>query len=503
MDRQDKYEILQYIADCVPENASGENEERLLQNFLPLRSYNKLADAKTFLITGGRGAGKTELFRILTSHDGLNHILSNNDKKRYTQLINSEFLIGYIATGEGSKAFPAPNICSRWVKNKEPEDVSAFWTGLLCSVLLKRFADDMEIHHIAINNLGTELYTALTEKGSEISAWWSLVYAHEEQCESFFNILDNVLNKRNICIFLTYDELDRICSNYKDLFVFIRSLLNFWFSHNNRFTNIKAKIFLRSDLYNAKALQFVDSSKMRAYHLELKWNALSLYRVLVKRMANSGSSLLIQYLKEIPELLSFESENQLGYMPCDSEEPFHLLIEKMIGKYMGKTPKRGLSYSWVPNHIQDANGELAPRPFLKCFSFAAEDMLTHIDEINRLEDSRLLLPGRLQSALVKVSSDRVKELTYEEYHWLQDLIDRLNGKNMLMDKNEFLSYLSPTLWPEEKRKELPGKSSEEILDTLLGLGIVMKTPDDRINVPEIYLHGFGLKRKGGIKRPGK
>lgn len=33
------------------------------------------------------------------------------------------------------------------------------------------------------------------------------------------------------------------------------------------------------------------------------------------------------------------------------------------------------------------------------------------------------------------------------------------------------------------------------------LGIVMETPDNRVNVPEIYLHGFGLKRKGGIRRP--
>ena len=48
---------------------------------------------------------------------------------------------------------------------------------------------------------------------------------------------------------------------------------------------------------------------------------------------------------------------------------------------------------------------------------------------------------------------------------------------------------------------------EEFLDTsiqmevLMTLGIVMKTADERVNIPEIYLHGFGLKRKGGIKRP--
>ena len=494
----DKSEILQQIVGCVSENAAGEDEENLLQNFLPLRSYSKLADSKTFLITGGRGAGKSELFRILTSCDGLNHILSETDKKRYTDLKKSEFIVGYIAQGNQSKNFPIQNIASKWIKKKKSEEIVSFWCGLLCAALIRRFSDNEEISNIAKRHLGEELYIAFLEKSNQISAWYELADAKEEECESFLNEIDDWLRIQSICIFLTYDELDRICGNYKDLFTFIRNLLSFWFSHNNRFTNIKAKIFLRSDLYNAKALQFVDSSKMRAYHLELKWDTLSLYRMLVKRMANAGSEILLKYLQDVPGLLSLNTVNELGYMPGDSEEAFHLLIEKMIGKYMGKTPKRGYSYAWVPNHIQDANGELAPRPFLKCFSFAAEEMLVHEEY---LEENRLLSPTRLQGALAKVSKDRVEELTLEEYQWLQNLIDRLYDKAMLMERKEFLGYLKPELWPDDKKDELPGKTSEEILEALLAMGIIMETVDNRINVPEIYLHGFGLKRKGGIKRP--
>ena len=118
-----------------------------------------------------------------------------------------------------------------------------------------------------------------------------------------------------------------------------------------------------------------------------------------------------------------------------------------------------------------------------------------------LEENRLLSPTRLQGALAKVSKDRVEELTLEEYQWLQNLIDRLYDKAMLMERKEFLGYLKPELWPDDKKDELPGKTSEEILEALLAMGIIMETVDNRINVPEIYLHGFGLKRKGGIKRP--
>lgn len=497
----DKLIILRQIANCVSENASGEDEQNLLQNFLPLRSYSKLADSKTFLITGGRGTGKTELFRILTSYDGLSHVLSESDKKRYTDLGSMEFITGYITTGTDSRFFPLPNTCSRWIKDKKTEEIYSFWGGLACAAILQKFQEDDEIGMLAAKHLGGEICGILREHSSELSRWWEKLYHIEEKWEHFLSDLDILLKERDLKVFLTYDELDRICTNYTDLFSFVRSLLNFWFIHNSRLTNLKSKIFLRNDLYNAKALQFVDASKMRAYHLELRWDSASLYRMLVKRMANSGEPLVLAYLNDIQGLLQPEKHEKVGYLPEDSEEAFRALTEKMIGQYMGKTPKRGNSYSWVPNHIQDANGELAPRPFLKCFSFAADELLKHRGEVEVLEKQRLFSPTRLQGALTKVSEDRVRELTDEEYHWLRDLIERLRGKTMLMDKREFLQYLNPKCWPGDEQDEVPGENGLEVLSTLVSLGIVMETPGERINVPEIYLYGFGLKRRGGIKRP--
>ncbi|MCU0542031.1 MAG: hypothetical protein MUE44_07540 [Oscillatoriaceae cyanobacterium Prado104] len=42
---------------------------------------------------------------------------------------------------------------------------------------------------------------------------------------------------------------------------------------------------------------------------------------------------------------------------------------------------------------------------------------------------------------------------------------------------------------------------EGILQYLLQLGIVENRADGRINMPEIYLYGFQVKRKDGVKRP--
>ncbi len=496
---ESKCRILEGIWKCVPENGSAEDEENLLQNFLPLRSYNRLADEKTFLITGGRGSGKTELFKILTDCGRLNDIISERDRKRYTGWKEIEFLVGYRAKGPGAKWFPSANVCDDFLKNEKPQNLTAFWGGFVCSALLKRFRN--EVNTLADQYLGEDIKNSLIHRSSEISLWWRSLDANKEKWESFLDQADSVFEKKKIHVCLVYDELDRICGNYDQLFGFIRSLLDFWYRHNGRYTNLKAKIFLRSDLYHAKALQFADASKIGAYRLKLSWDVRSLYRLLVKRMANTGIMEMDAYLQSVPDLLQMEVNDQLGYLPQDSEDAFQQLIHKMIGPYMGKNAKRGRSYIWVPNHIQDAKGEIAPRSFLKCFSFASEEMLNCKNDIEMLENERILSPTRLQGAVAKVSVDRVQELTQEEYHWLENLIHRLNHQTMLMEMDEFLDYLKPEHWSEEQRGLLPGKSGTEILEALLDLGIIMKTTDNRINFPEIYLHGFGLKRKGGIKRP--
>lgn len=496
-----KLSILESLSDIAPDNASAEDEVNLVPYFLPLRSYSKLADSKVFLITGGRGTGKSELFHMLTSEGGLEHILSESDRRRYTKLKKSSFLVGYKSRGRESKNFPGKTIFDKYAKLQDNEPITCLWAGLLCGVLLKNYLHDKKFENIAITFLGQEQIERLTNDICMPENWLEWMSTNLEKWEVFLDRIDDYFAENEEQVFITYDELDRICSEYKDLFLYIRSLLSFWFNHNNRWENLKTKIFLRSDLYNSKALHFVDSSKMRAYHLKLQWDSLSLYRLLVKRLANSGNKLAENYLESIPSLLSDKKQGALGYIPGDSEDAFKLFVEKIIGKYMGKDPKRGFSYSWVPNHIQDANGEVSPRPFLKCFVFAAAQLCEHSSELEKLSGDNLISPSRLQGALAEVSKDRVKELIEDEYKWLETLTQKLNGKSMLMERSELLKYLSPDGWPKDERDTLPGTTPDELLDALENLGIFIETEDERINTPELYLHGFGLKRRGGIKRP--
>jgi hypothetical protein len=66
-----------------------------------------------------------------------------------------------------------------------------------------------------------------------------------------------------------------------------------------------------------------------------------------------------------------------------------------------------------------------------------------------------------------------------------------------MHERDFLRILDRVVW----KGAGPAVTTPGLVDKLVELGIVRHTRDGRIHVPDIYLFGFGLKRRGGVRRP--
>jgi hypothetical protein len=96
----------------------------------------------------------------------------------------------------------------------------------------------------------------------------------------------------------------------------------------------------------------------------------------------------------------------------------------------------------------------------------------------------------------ETSEERIRELG-EEYPWVDRLKPQLKGQMVPMPRQDLMKILDRVDW----RGDRPYRSTGILLDALLDLGIFRQTNDGRLHVPDIYLYGFGLKRKGGIKRP--
>lgn len=502
MNTEEKKTILQEIARISGEAGDSsrgiaEYEENRLEDFLMLDEYTRLQDPRKFLILGGRGSGKTRLFQTFNLPEGLRELFQRDDLSGL-HASKATVVKGYDRTED---RFPAEVVLENYASDKM---ALAYWNGSLLfqlfDALKQELRDDALLQPIAKKITGNEDLRQFTDIHNLKSlSWISYIQDNPEVWSELLDQLNAYLLEVDRWIFVTYDYLDRLTYSYENLFPFIRTLLSFWALRDLRWKRIRCKIFLRNDLYESDSLSFMDASKLSVNTIRLEWNPLSLYRLFVKRLANAVNSEVLAYLRQIQGLVSEEKFSSLGYIPTKERGLIEQFVIQLVGKYMGNSPKRGLSYQWMPNHLQDANGALAPRAFLKCFSTAAVGMLNDERTLASLEEDRLILPTMIQNALVSVSEDRVRELQ-EEYPWLETLKPMLQGMTMLVDQGTFLNAIDMTRWTDRERKRLPSETKIGLFKVLQKLGIIYLASDGRVNVPEIYLHGFGMKRRGGLRR---
>jgi hypothetical protein len=495
MSQFNKQKLLGLIMDIAPGGGIAEhesdNQEKFLKNFLPIADYRLALEPNTLLILGGRGVGKTELFRLLAIPSGRESLVESLKIRSLPDLSKTTWIAGFGRTRKTEKRFPTPESVETQMDHATNIEWRSFWIGLILGGLLQQ--EDFKFKDFLIEQIEREIANILRDDLSLLSSWQPMVNKNLEKLNAVLDKLDQKLIEADDWLFVTYDELDRLVASYTALASPIRELLALWLDRSRRWDRIRPKIFLRTDLFREDFLSFPDASKLAAHRVELEWKHSWLYQLLVKRLANSGNE-MTEYLQNIPGLI-IENQTGLGWTATSNEKLFEELIEMMIGKYMGPNAKKGITYRWIPNHLQDAGGRIAPRSFLKLFALAAK---RRIQQPSIVEQNELLQPSDLQGALMDTSDDRIRELQ-EEYPWLESLKMSLVNLRAPMPQGIFLEAVKSTRWSPEKQP--PVTNPEGILQYLLQLGIVESRSDGRINIPEIYLYGFQVKRKGGLKRP--
>ncbi len=499
MSNSDKQKLLELMAGIAPGKGTAETESNddavFLKNFLPIPNYRQVLEKDTLLILGGKGAGKTELFRLLAIPSGRKILIENLKIRALHDLDKTIWIAGFGRTQQQEKTFPTPESIEAQMQNASNLDWRAFWIGLILGRILS--ADKAGLKSSWVDEIPLEIRELLINKLPLLSAWFPLVRQEIEKINYALDVLDEQLIEADEWLFITYDELDRLVYSYNQLAVPIRELLAFWLDRWRRLERIRPKIFLRTDLFREDFLSFPDASKLKAYQTNLEWKDAWLYQLLFKRLANSGQE-MADYLGTLPNFLK-ETNTPLGITITSSEYSHQFMIEKIIGRFMGENPRKGYTYSWIPNHLKDAGGRIDPRSLLKLFSLAANRRLGDFNPQN-LSGDTLLNPSDLQGAIVEASEHRIEELV-DEYPWLAPLKNSLNGLKVPVEEEIFLDKLKNTIWSEEPGKQPPTSKPEEIMGYLLQLGIIDRRSDKRVNMPIIYMYGFGVKRPGGVKRP--
>lgn len=482
--KADQRRLRRYLTQLGAGQAESEDAQSFARRHYPVAEHARAFDPDVVLIVGERGTGKSALFRAVYDQQLLAALARHARDPR-------------LPSGDPTwrpahplgRDFPDFLGLRRCLEGDGGERALKLWFAYLVRVL------------------GPELETAAT---SAVRAIWEPAGAAPGPILEAFDAagddpllaldaLDERLQKEDRWIFVGYDELDTIGGyDWAAMGRALRGLVGFWASYSRRWRRLRAKIFLRTDLFRRHAdFGGADLAKLAANRAELTWSDRNLYAMLIKRIASADDA-LFEYCRNTVRFLPPDPD--LGHIPDLGEaSEARPLIERMVGQFMGAGEKKGRTFTWILDHLRDAQGHVAPRSLVRLLEQAAQKEAAN----SKARIPRLLHPTALRQALEDVSSDHVQQGYSSEWPWLYGLRQRVQGQLMPMKQTDLRKLLSETWgesWGSGPKVQLPVATPEELLDYLAELGVLRERPGARVDFPDIYLFGLGLKRKGGVRK---
>ena len=488
--RQDCVELRAEISNLGYGQAEAESRSLFARRLLPISEHLRALDPNVVLVVGPRGSGKSELFRAF---------FSENDDL-------GEAMMRY---APGSTGFPIRSSSATWKRVHPAGTAFPDYRALARNIDSDRTAKALwyvMLVRTLVNELDRDSRKRLAPLVRPVAADLGAVLKAERELTAnptaALDILEKRMEEAGKWIFVGYDELDILGGfDWQLMARLVRGLVAFWSDYSRRWRRIRAKVFLRSDLFRRHAnMGTADFAKLAATRAELAWPDTALLGMLVKRIANTSEA-LADYCRGAR--LTFAQDSTLGLLPkVERPDNAYALLERFSGEYMGAERKKGYVRNWVLDHLRDGNGQVSPRTLVRLFEQAALK-----EAPNRtLSPPRLLHPAALRQALDDVSQDHVTQAISSEWPWLEGVRERI-GKQRLVpwSRREIIAMLGADWdrpWASSHGGDIrpPEERPGRLVDYLVELGVFRNRPGDRIDVPDLYLRGLDLRRRGGVSR---
>lgn len=465
--------------------AESESPEVFCRMFYPPKEQLGALDPDVTLILGPRGSGKTALFRAVTEFGLTDALREQNPKAR----IHPNCIWHPVSLY--TKRFPNQTQLRSFFEsaNLTEDQANDFWQGILVRSLWSQLDARGQTELDGLDKAEATT-TALLEAGQTLSV----------QAAGALDRLDDRLEAAGQILFAGFDELDLLVHRNGRA---AATLVGFWASRWRRWKGVRAKLFLRSDIYR----RFVDEggadlAKLAANRFELKWSDEALMSMLVKRILNTDLAVWRKTL-HLNGKRDVVDHSLLGAtLASDKISDLHRVIHAILGPYMGANKKKGASEKWILEHIKDCQGNGSPRSLVKMLEQAADRQLAE-----GFDSDVVLDPAFVRQALTAVSNDHVKS-SMDEWPWLPGLIDRLSKwtsiRQMPMERKPFEAQLRKS-WeqPWSQQADISGPPCDDpqgFVPLLIDAGILRERKDGKLETTDLYLDGLGFKRKGGVRR---
>jgi hypothetical protein len=180
-------------------------------------------------------------------------------------------------------------------------------------------------------------------------------------------------------------------------------------------SNIRLKIFLRTDIWNRLAAGGFREASHITRHMTIDWNRASLLNLVVRRAIYNVD--LLNYYKVTQETVLASSDSQQSFF-------YEICPEKVDGGL-----RKPATFDWILGRTRDATGKNAPREIIHLLNCTRNVQIRRF-ELGEAgpENHRLFERAAFKAALPEVSKVRLEQTLYAEYPSLRDPLEKLRGE---------------------------------------------------------------------------
>ena len=273
-------ELRTELRDLGYGQAEGETPEIFGRRLYPVPEHLRALDPNVALVVGPRGSGKSELFNAFFKHGELGGSILRYAEKSARLKIQPASAAWIPAYPAGTE-FPDRVELERRIESDA--QAKMLWHVMLTRSLNNKFSTSVKklLRPLTVPPAAT--------LGPILKAMQDL----QVNPTAALDLLEKRLQQEDCWIFVGYDELDTLGGSNWDLMArLVRGLVAFWSEYGRRWQRIRAKIFLRSDLFRRHSgMGTADFAKLAANRSELAWSDANLLGMLVKRIANTSAPL--------------------------------------------------------------------------------------------------------------------------------------------------------------------------------------------------------------------
>ncbi|MGY1452232.1 hypothetical protein [Streptomyces sp. SS8] len=475
----DEYRTLisRALGAALDADTDGPDRQRL---FTP-SSHRLALDPDVTVVRGARGTGKTYWAKALIDPE-LREVAARS--YMMPRLRRVRVTTAFRTGGNSETPYPGKRKIARLLRDViDPESYDNFWRAVVMMAL--------EVPQIA----------SIPDWPDRIR--WAA--ANEDAYDDALGKADREARDSGETRVLLFDALDHLHADRRTADRLVSALFQVALELRLTTGALRAKIFVRPDMYDSAPKTFPDASKLGANAADLTWSRENLYGLLFHRLGNHPSSEAEKFRAQYG---TWEVQGEGRFIaPVDliaDEKCQEQAFITLAGPYMGTDRRKGHTFTWVPNHLQDGKGRVSPRTWLLALRTAAD-----LTAERYATQSYPLHYEALRESLHEASRVRVDELK-EDIGWAATAIEQLEGGQVPMEPSVVRQYWAQGGLAEILRRmrenddENSGPRATDdpfaLIEELVELGVLTKRTSGALDLPDVYRLAFNIGRKGGVPR---